>query len=131
MRSKYFTAKLFYIAQPYFTPEGYFTNPERIYFIEKTTCRNKSFFLAFTFIIDAGLKSPILSGFSRFHQICSKHSNKANNLDALLQNAATSTGFGDNSNEIQHLRRFSKCFLCDIIHLLSQLSVFISETSAV
>ena len=72
---------------------------------QKIPSYDRIFVLAFTFIIDAGLKSPILSGFSRFHQICSKHSNKANNLDALLQNAATSTGFGDNSNEIQHLRR--------------------------
>ena len=36
----------FHIAKQYFIHEVYFTNPKRIYFIEKTTCRNKSFFLA-------------------------------------------------------------------------------------
>ena len=28
---------VFHIAKQYFTPEGYFTNSERIYFVEKST----------------------------------------------------------------------------------------------
>ena len=35
---------VFHIAKQYFTPEGYFTNPERIYFVEKATCQNKLLF---------------------------------------------------------------------------------------
>ena len=33
------------MAKPYFTREAYFTNPERIYFVEKATCFNTPLFL--------------------------------------------------------------------------------------
>lgn len=54
--------------------------------------------------LDATSESLILSGFSTLHPFCSKHTNKANNLDALHPNAVVPRVYEGYYNEKKSLR---------------------------